>query len=439
MAKAPAKASAVAKKTEEAPAPSLSLMDRLMGVVEETGIEQGADLPPLPTGIDVLDYHNGKIHNGEVHVGINPGHIITIVGGTGVGKSTLAEQIAGAFTKEDPNSGIYKYDFERAGTVKRFQNVARWSDAEIAAKYRLLKKGLSSERTREAIMKMSHTKLQYESALTRPCPIYGTPCMPPTVAIIDSVMAMVSNRVAGVAKPKGDADDAAPAEVGKALDKAAETSNMEGAQDAKTNNQTARAIVGPAYDANITVISVNHIRKKVDTGLFKEKAEVYGMKQSETMPGGTGFPQFSDFLLRLDPEKRLTPDAEYGITGYTVTCTIIKSRNAPAGKSFVLVYDQNCGFDNILSNLHFMRINKLLKGSGVGMYIDGHDQKFSLKNFKERYLANEGFARVFDGLLESHLIATIGAEFVATDIESLPEVPDNDTLGDDQATTGEAA
>jgi hypothetical protein len=164
--------------------------------------------------------------------------------------------------------------------------------------------------------------------------------------------------------------------------------------------------------SNVSIVTVNHIHTKIQKGMVPEPAEIYGMKQEETLPGGKGFPNMSDTLLRLDGKTKLKSSELYGINGNVIRVTIIKSRNARSLQTFDLVFNPVYGFDNDLSNLHFLKENKLVEGGGNSYKIVGFpDFKFAFSNFKTKLNANPKLREELNEVMIGHLSQIIDGNY----------------------------
>ena len=94
-------------------------------------------------------------------------------------------------------------------------------------------------------------------------------------------------------------------------------------------------------------------------------------------------------IFRVHTGSKLTSDKEYGINGFMSKITIIKSRSNRAGQEIDLVYDQNRGFDNILSNYNLLKQEKQVGGAGRSFYLlNCPTAKFSQKDFKKKLKEN---------------------------------------------------
>lgn len=101
-------------------------------------------------------------------------------------------------------------------------------------------------------------------------------------------------------------------------------------------------------------------------------------------------------IFKVEAGGKLKEGETYSVGGFESTVTFIKSRSNRAGQEVKLIFDQVRGFDNVLSNLAYLKDNKILKGAGIGLYLEEMpDVKFRLSNFKEKIKANSDFRKEF--------------------------------------------
>ena len=366
------------------------LFAEIDGIFEKNNIVEGMGYQSQPTGLDVLDFSLGKKTNNEYFIGLNPAHLVSIIGSTGVGKSTLALQLASSLVRPYDKGKLIDLDIERAHTIERFKYLSGWSDEEIARKYSLKRDGLYTENIFESIKKLCEIKNANKDKLKEK-DYYGNDYLLPTAVVLDSISLMYPFN---------------------SLDEAEINKGHEDTLKAKINNAFAKKAVNMIGSSNVSIITVNHIHTKIQKGIVPEPAEIYGMKQEETLPGGKGFPNMSDTLLRLDGKTKLKSSELYGINGNVIRVTIIKSRNARSLQTFDLVFNPVYGFDNDLSNLHFLKENKLVEGGGNSYKIVGFpDFKFAFSNFKTKLNANPKLREELNEVMIGHLSQIIDGNY----------------------------
>jgi hypothetical protein len=177
--------------------------------------------------------------------------------------------------------------------------------------------------------------------------------------------------------------------------------SMSASAIAKSNNAIYKRITNFITDANITIININHITSSIAMGPGSTKPALNFLAPGESLPGGTSAIFLSDTLLKLDPGSKLDEEKDFGIKGFTVTASYIKSRSNASGRKFTLILDQDRGFDNLLTNIQFLKDNSLLSGSGHGYFVKSMpDKKFKMKNVREFYAQDAEFKAGLDAYMK---------------------------------------
>lgn len=228
--------------------------------------------PTYKSGLDLLDYRNGFYDEDEsLRLGFDGGKIFTIIGKSGVGKSTLALQIAGNIIDNSPNSNLIYLDYERALKPARISAITGWTEKERQEKSLILNSEISTETLLQLVYSISETKNKKENyneikidsgKMDRDGNKIYT--LPPTVIILDSIATMI---------PK---DFATGEEI---------SGSMEASAIAKINNQVIKKSLSYLEKGNILLIAVNHITTNIQTGIVKEAAQINYLKQGESLPG----------------------------------------------------------------------------------------------------------------------------------------------------------
>lgn len=373
---------------------SFNLMDAVNGEFEKKDIGgEITNFTSFSTGIDLLDFMNGIKDNssGITYAGIPNGRMVMIIGKSGSGKSALATLISESITAPYPNSMVNYNDFERAGRWPRISALTGLPEDELRKRWRLNNdSSLTTEAVTAQVASISALKKEHFDALQVNVPHVldegGEDILTPTVLLIDSQAMMTSKDVAN-------ADDAEFA-----------GNNMSGGKQAGRNAMMYNQINIHMLEANIIPIVVNHITKKIQTGHLPTPADINYLKPDENLKGGNAALYLTDTLIRVKASTKLTEDKEYGIRGFVVELTLVKSRSNTAGIPFEVVYDQASGFDNDLTNLRFLKKMGHLKGSPRAFYFEGaEDVKFTQKTFKEKLYASEELQDAVAALLGEEL------------------------------------
>ena len=372
------------------------LFDLINDTIQKEDLgEEVSYIPTYPSGIDIMDYRNGRIEHGKLTTGFDGGRIITVIGKSGSGKSTLALKMACSIVEKYKDGNIFHYDFERATNTARVRSISGWDDETIDKKYKNLQRNIYSEsiyKIAKAIDKLKNKPETYDEIKldsgekdSSGNPIY---VLPPTVLLIDSYALMMPEDISEEEKLSG---------------------SMSASSIAKVNNSVIKRLVGPLERGNIIMIIINHITTKIEINAFaKTQAAVNYLKQDESLPGGSSLVYLSNNLIRCTTSTKLDEDSTYGIKGFMVKGEFIKSRANEAGRQFEMVFEQSTGFDNVLTNLANFKDLGLLKGSPRAYYLEGcPDIKFTLKTFKTKYEENEELRDEVQRLVEENYIKFI--------------------------------
>lgn len=397
---------AKAKNAPPKEKPSLGgagLMSALEGIMGEVGVKESRTYRPVPTGINVLDFYNARYFMNhetkewELFSGMPIGKLILKIGYTGAGKTTLCVQEALALVEPYESGTVFHFDLENAWSKERTADITglpmdvvdkkykRFDPVPLETIYAFVKKVINAK---QEMMTDPNSEIWVEDVRT------GERIPTPTVIIIDTVAALQSTQVMEEKE-----------EMGSLL--------FESGAQAKANNAFAQRLTGMIGDPNITIYAVNHIRVDPGPSGGPPKAKrIQYLNMDETCPGGTGFPQYSDYFLKMVPCESLTNKADEGfaIPGKVVRCTIVKSRLSYDGRQFELVLTAN-GISNAWTNLHFLKQVKALKGAGAHLFIEAPDgrqtQKFAQRNWEQLYEGDEAFREIADARLEAELMALV--------------------------------
>lgn len=376
--------------------------------------EESAPSVAYPTGFLNFDFMNGTVvhvNNKDKNfnyysVGIQDGCIVMLIGRSGCGKTTWAVQTACNIVRPFENGCVFHDDIEGGLTEYRKEILSGFTPEEIQSKYISRNTGITAENFYERIKMIHDIKTKEKEKYT-----YDTGCLDPygnhifklqpTVYILDSLALLMPSQYTEEEELSG---------------------SMSATAAAKTNSMSFKRIQQLVKGANIILMMVNHINKKIDINpMQRSKAQLSYLKQDETLPGGNTAIYLTNILIRFDDNSKLKEDEAFGVAGNLVDVSLVKSRNNRAGKSCTLVFNQSTGFDPELSLFVMLKNAKMINGAGAYLYIgDRSDIKFSQKTFKEKMRENPELRQAFIEqvmiLLKSDLDAhDIGEEFIHRD------------------------
>lgn len=376
--------------------------------------EESAPSVAYPTGFLNFDFMNGTVVHvnskdknfNYYSVGIQDGCIVMLIGRSGCGKTTWAVQTACNIVRPFENGCVFHDDIEGGLTEYRKEILSGFTPEEIQSKYISRNTGITAENFYERIKMIHDIKTKEKEKYT-----YDTGCLDPygnhifklqpTVYILDSLALLMPSQYTEEEELSG---------------------SMSATAAAKTNSMSFKRIQQLVKGANIILMMVNHINKKIDINpMQRTKAQLSYLKQDETLPGGNTAIYLTNILIRFDDNSKLKEDEAFGVAGNLVDVSLVKSRNNRAGKSCTLVFNQSTGFDPELSLFVMLKNAKMINGAGAYLYIgDRSDIKFSQKTFKEKMRENPELRQAFIEqvmvLLKSDLDAhDIGEEFIHRD------------------------
>lgn len=341
------------------------------------------------TGFLNFDFMNGTVVHVKSEernfsyysVGIQDGCLVMLIGRSGCGKTTWAVQTASNIVRNYPSACIFHDDIEGGLTEYRKELLSGFHGDELQSKYISRNTGITAENFYERLRMIHDLKLENRADYEYDTGFYDSYGeriykLTPTVYILDSVALLMPAQYTEEEELSG---------------------SMSATAAAKVNSMSFKRIIPMLKSANIILLMINHINKKIDINpMQRTKSQVSYLKQDESLPGGNTIIYLTNLLLRFDDNSKLKEDEAFGIAGNLVDITLIKSRNNRAGKSCTLVFDQNNGFDPELSLFIMLKNAKRIGGAGAYLYINGApDIKFAQKNFKEKLHSSPELRQAF--------------------------------------------
>ena len=367
------------------------------------------------TCFPLLDYTNGQVESVKgfevLNIGIDAGKSIMIVGKPGSGKSTFGIQVADSIMKKYAESTLFIFDFEGSHTAARIKSITGMTDEYYDEHVTLNSVGIYTESVLKLVKQIAAFKKEHEKELLVDN-AEGVldedgklvKILPPTIVFIDSISGMKTRDY-----QEGDTLNGLTS----------------GGRSAINNKELFVRMTQPCLDANIIVIAINQVTQNMSMGVTPPTASTRYLKNTEAVGGGTGIQFMTNLWLNVEAGDKLEEKDKYGIKGFIAKITIVKSRNAEAGRSFNLVFNQREGFDEELSEFEFLKANQLIKGAGVGMYLDGLETvKFRMSNIKEKLATVPEFKAKWDEVVKDALESSVSvsSKIVLSSEEQAPEV-----------------
>ena len=253
------------------------LLDRLRSEDKKGLFNSSQVSTTYPTGFLPFDYLNGykvKVVDGDENivdvypaVGITGGTFITVIGKSGVAKTTFVIQTAYNIVKDFADDAfVMIYDLEQALNYTRIKNITKASQKELDNKIVLRQEKNYIEDIFDSIISIANMKeankkeFQYDTGIVDE---FGKPIVAyvPTVVVIDSIPTLASK----------DTDE-----------------EMKGGTDAarmaKAIKQFYSKLMPIIKTYNITVFTINHINAKLEINAFtKTQPQVMYLKADESL------------------------------------------------------------------------------------------------------------------------------------------------------------
>lgn len=342
-----------------------------------------------PTGYLAFDFLNGvKVevckdgnHFSYDSVGLVDGTMVSMVGRSGCGKTTLTLQIAGNIVRPFENGMIIHEELEAGSSSSKKRQLLKMSEEEFNAKYVPRNTGITTENFFERIKKLHDLKVnnreiyEYDTGLYDPSGnrIFK---LQPSVVILDSLAMLMPESL--TAEGDNGSEIAGPMAITSV---------------ARVNTQLVKRILPMLKAANIIWFVINHILP--DPSPIPKKAQVAWLKMGERCPGGETAIYLANNLLRIDDSSKLSAEKDLGVNGINVNIQLVKSRTNRPGVTVPLILDYDKGFNPELSLYALLKEHKRINGAGAYLYIGEHDEfKFAQKNIM-KMLREPEFAQIF--------------------------------------------
>lgn len=373
-----------------------------------------------PTGYLGFDFMNGVkvevIKEGKKFtynsIGIVDGTMISVVGRSGCGKTTLVLQWAGNIVRPFANSGIFHEELESGSSSMKKRQLMNMSEEEFKAKYVPRNTGITTENFFTRVKMLHDMKINNRKEYEYDTGVYDPEGnrlfkLVPTILILDSLAMLMPESLT-------EGDEIA--------------GSMAITSVAKVNTQLVKRTIPLLKSANIIWFVINHILP--DPSPIPKKAQVAWLKMGERCPGGETAIYLANNLLRIDDSSKLSAQKDLGIDGINVSIQLVKSRTNKPGVKVPLILEYATGFSPELSMYALLKEYGRVNGAGAYLYIGDHDEhKFAQKNIRTK-LADPEFAQIFmqesfsvlNELINDSVIRTVdeaGIEIPKLDITSM--------------------
>lgn len=356
------------------------------------------------TGILPLDYANGfwlTVDDGDGGLkkvpvtGIIGGTFVSVIGPTGSGKSTFADQMGYSIIKPFEDGMLFHIDCELTNLKERMVQITGTDPRD--ERLRLKKDHIYIEDVMNMFNQICEVKeksgnlYKYEVE-DRSFDGKKFLAYVPTVFVIDSLPSFNSK------------DNRNDEDLG---------TNMDAARAAKDIGRFFTNCLGRMMKYNITIITINHIVPKVVVDPYNQPPKgLMMLKPSEQVNRGFAAQYYSQNYFRIDAIKsNMYKPEEVGFEGYKASIQIAKTKTAFIGSTVDTCFNGSLGFDPVFTLYEYAKSLGLIDGRNPFLYMTGlQDFKFSRKDFRSKFLGEKAFRDAFMGGLKPHLEALLGSK-----------------------------
>lgn len=372
-----------------------------------------------PTGYLAFDFSNGMKIKVEMKeegktffynsIGITDGSMVSVVGRSGCGKTTLVKQWAGNIVKPFPHAMIMDEELEAGSSAQKKRQLMNMTEEEFNKKYIPRNQGITTENFFARIKALHDLKInnrdiyEYDTGYYDPSGnrIYK---LQPSVVILDSLAMLMPEDLTSEGKDGGEI-----------------AGSMAITSVAKVNTQLVKRVIPMLKAANILWFVINHILP--DPSPVPKKAQVAWLKIGERCPGGETAIYLANNFIRVNDSSKLSAEKDLGINGINVELELVKSRTNRPGITVPMILDYDKGFNKELSLYALLKKHNRINGAGAYLYIGEHSEhKFSQKKIMEK-LQEPEFAQIFMDEVFDVLELLINTSTIVTeDVDTEPKV-----------------
>ena len=355
------------------------------------------------TGLLPLDYANGfwlTIDDKEGYrrvpvTGIIGGTFVSVIGSTGSGKSTFADQLGFNIIKPFEDGMLFHVDCELTNLKERMVQITGTDPRDD--RLRLKKDHIYIEDVLDMFNKICEIKeaggnlYKYEVE-DRTFDGKKFLAYVPTVFVIDSLPSFNSKE--------------------NRTDESLGT-NMDAARAAKDIERFYNNCLGRMMKYNITIITINHIKPKVVADPYNQPPKgLMMLKPNESVSRGYAAQYYSQNYFRIDSNKsNMYKLEDVGFEGMKASIQIAKTKTAFIGSTIDACFNGAIGFDPVYTMLEYAKSIGIIEGRNPYLYLAGAPQfKFNRKDFRSKFLGEKQFRDVFMGIITPHLEAMLGSK-----------------------------
>lgn len=352
----------------------------------------------------------------DIAEGIIGGRFVTIIGASGTGKSTLADQIGWNIIKPFENGLLFHIDCEQTVLVQRL--------------YEILGVDFNNPSDTDRII-VKQTDTYIEDVLTLINEICANKECLGSEVMYDAPGKWFGKKTVKMYEPTVIIIDSLPMFSSKMMDSESIEGQMAVNRDIAALSQFYQKMLSKMNKYNITVIATNHIRPKIVVDVYNAPPpQLMLLNKSETLPKGQTPIYYASSVYRLNAAGKSSmfkKDEGYGFNGFECTAQAAKTKSALIGGCCKMIFREDCGFDNAYTILATAYDNKMVQGRNPNLYIEGAPEyKFSKRDFGTKYNTDASFKSAIDTAMQEVFMNTVSERLRR--IEELDKVNESDLI-----------
>jgi len=360
----------------------------------------------------------------DIARGVIGGRFITIIGMSGTGKSTLADQIGWNIVKDYPNGVLIHVDVEQ--TMLRHR---------LLESIGILPDDPNNERI---IIDQDNTYIEDVLTMVNDICIYKDSLGDQAKYEADGKW--FGKKTVKIYEPTVIIVDSLPSFTSSSADTTSLDGQMTTNRDVAMVSQFYTKLLSKMNKYNVTIIATNHIKPKIIVDVYNPPpSQLMLLSKSETLPRGQAPIFYATNILRLyaSGKSSLIKKDEYGFDGFEVTATAAKSKTAFVGASCKLIFREDKGFDEAYTLLATAYDHDIVCGRNPYLYIKGDENhKFSKSNFGEKYASDPEFRAAIIKAMEPVMLSKVyerinKIEKLSEDNSKLKVDENGNVVGDD--------
>lgn len=180
--------------------------------------------------------------------------------------------------------------------------------------------------------------------------------------------------------------------------------------------------VGKCSQYNISVLSVNQFRDKVDMGRFPKASDLKFMSQEHTLPGGKSLIFNAFHMLEMRQSNMNKKEIEkYGFEGLMAEIMCVKNKLFRPKLPIKVIGDFNTGYSDFWTNYVYLVDKNWIKPGSWNTLINYSTKKFRTYEAEKLYKTNVDFKKAYDEAVESAIDEhIIKPNIVKHDDEGIP-------------------